>query len=319
MDNIYGSWNAQRFKTINVIPHLLAILNESPAIEIVEIVVRAIDALLRHKMTEEDLDNISEFIMSSLEPDASNAFSPPSAKTPNNRNVSFSSLKKKKPNTLTKIAARNLVLKLLYDLITKLGSDYLDVFAKGVTIRWFYQFVNQRVQPISIILAMQLLSVVIISDKFKNDKIYGVLKHGLVSYCNQQDLYYTLLSLMMGKMVNYGHDIQYDDRGVPIFEHLLPIGYRDGFGSITGATDRGDIEVPFIQVLPIILELVKANADQELGTFYNNASAFKYFSNFVTEEKSQQAKKRWQLVKNYVMGGYTKEAPEEVKDMRTAR
>ncbi|KAL0484573.1 hypothetical protein AKO1_011602 [Acrasis kona] len=354
-ENCYGNWNASRLKHIGVVQHLLFALDESPNIEIVLSVIQAIDNLLRHKITDEDFQNISSFLIHSLELDQlhfqqqqqlSSSSSPvqltPShfRKTNQHSSLTLSSttssstlntttnrpFKRMKQN-YTKCSCRNLMMKLLYDLIIKNGGEYLDVFSRNVNLKWFYQFVHQRVQPISLILSIQLMSAAMISDRLRNDKIYNIFKQALIPYCNQQDLYYSLASLMLGRTVTYPHNIPHDSNGIPLFEMILPVAHRDAIvhdqymmssSSINTANantsannnenNRIELQVVFMDVLSIILELLKFNHDDEYSLLsYPNTSTFDYFSDIIKSEKAIQAKRRWQMVRQYVHSGQVKE------------
>ncbi|EFC43745.1 predicted protein [Naegleria gruberi] len=312
----YTHWNVIRLKTTGIVTKLLHILSESPSIQIIEVISGILAHLFKHRMSDNDMISICNFLLSSLDDSAlisgnrkiqkagswvmvntkSNNSSFSLTQTPSLSDVSSSSSKKLRRQSattlsLSNVAARNLLLKMLYDLASS-DVNYLELFSKHVDEVWFYQFVGEKSHPISLILSLQLLCLLLLQGKIKPDNILPSLKRGLIPYCNQPDVYYTLLLLMTRTIFAY-----------PSLNVVSEADLKNSLDQVSGMfNEKGMTDIIFCkEVIPILIELISHNyAPDSESALYGEVSAVSYFASFRSEEKSSQANRRWSLLRNVV-------------------
>ena len=313
--SVYTHWNVIRLKTTGIVTKLLQILDESPAVQIVELIVKALHCLFKHRMSDNDMSSVCNYILNTLDDGtllsgrlakksgswvmvnqkSSSSFSlAPSSST---QDVSSVSRRVRRASgttvSLTNIASRNLLMKVLYDLAST-DENYMELFSKHVDERWFYQFVNEKANPISLILSLQLLSLLLLQGKIKPDSILPNLRKGLIPYCNQPDVYYTLALLMTRTIFSY------PDTEVKSEKEL-----RSPLDQISAMfTDKqvNTVDIVFCrEVFTIMIELITHNyAPTSESALYGEVSAVQYFASFQSEEKSNEASRRWGIIRNVV-------------------
>jgi hypothetical protein len=293
----YGKINAMRLKIVNIVGIILDIVDQAPPLDIVESLVELLRQYFKHGVDTNEMQQITDYLVYTIELDASRighssatmlssigvATMTGSLKRIDQKGSNFS-LKPSRFATVKKgtyyslLAARNLILKLILDLITSEKPEhYLDSFVKHATQKWFYQFVSNRVHPISMMLIVQLLNVLIVTNQAKSDKIYSILKHGLSGYCNQYDVYYILFSIMLGKLARY-------DKPQVTFDDLIHSGEKDPL-------------IPHVHVLPVILSLIKHNNKRQDKSYFENTSCFEFFYHWYAKNKTISKKRLFSFLK----------------------
>lgn len=272
-DQSYGSWNIFRLKQINFVQLIIhIILNESPSIEIIDYMVPLLTDILEHETSDFDIKSITDFIICTIEGYLSGKTLP---------SESF-----KTDHSMTKITARNLILKLIYDLIS--NQNFRDVFVKNVPLKWFYHFPLRKVHPISFLLSIQILCKILLFggySEFKNSGIISSWKKIIRYYCNQNDLSFILLSAMTGRGVTFNTPFKVKD--------LL-------------ISNTSEIPLPFSQILTLIFSIIKDDYNVSENAEFESVSLYEYFKD---SEKGESKKQN--IIQNLIKGVFGDEVEEE--------
>lgn len=201
--------------------------------------------------------------------------------------------------TLMLIAARNLILKNLVEVLninreSCTSNNAIDLLAKVVDVKWFNQFIVHRSHPITIVLITQLLCTLIDSSALKDERAYALLTHGLVPYCNQPDIYYSLLCVILGKTFSYKNPEKENFTGLCDFAYARK----------QQMSPFREISIHFPKIMHAILNLQKNNSRDSATVsrpLFDPVSVYGHFKKYLQNEHSFQAKHRWMLLKRTVV------------------
>ncbi len=267
----YKRWNALRFDKIGIVPHLLLMLTNHPPIEILDAIVDVIAAQMSENMTIEHVTYLKEYLLLTL--DSEHTLGTGSIKPPTERRRSLSSVttltlrksSKRTPlSSFLRISGRNLLLKMLLDLV-KIKSSNLDKLYRAVDFKWFYQFVNEKSHPVSAIIAVQLWCCVALYNptNMNNEKMLAILKQGLAPYCNQTDMYQALFSLILSRYARF------NDKS-DNFELLLKSNKESKINK--------EPKIAFPQMISSLLNMLKHNLNDSYRPSYDNLAVHSYFT-----------------------------------------
>eukprot|EP01113_Clastostelium_recurvatum_P033194 TRINITY_DN4361_c0_g1_i1.p1 TRINITY_DN4361_c0_g1~~TRINITY_DN4361_c0_g1_i1.p1 ORF type:complete len:3468 (+),score=1121.67 TRINITY_DN4361_c0_g1_i1:47-10450(+) len=194
--HMFNSYVLRKQHAISDVIHMLK--DETIAEAVWPSIIGLLEAIMMVRVAEEDVRLLSSFLVSSLHP--GEEYSSSRGTSRRRRNTGAPT-----PATDRDMRICNLILELLVRLI--MAAPGRAIFFKMISSNWLFFFLDDSLPATTVNIGLRVLCALCqgksqsFHQKFKTVGGFKELERILPAFCNNAEIYYTLISLLLGKSV----------------------------------------------------------------------------------------------------------------------